>query len=151
MDSNNIRPPDSVIKERLIQIPYLPNNHNNNDNNEADYALKKAIKLSQTEFHNKEEEETFNAICNDLREQENKERQNKFTTVKTQLKKLILFDKDNVYYYEVILSAVEMYEQGLIQTYKVEQNEYNNIFSTLKSIRLPSSELNELTKLIVII
>lgn len=146
MDSNNIRPPDSVIKERLIQMPY----HNKN-NDATDYALKKAIKLSQTEFHHMEEEETFNSICNGLREQENKERQTKFTTIKTQLNKLILFDKDNVYYYEVILSAVEMYEQGLIQTYKVEQNEYNNIFSTLKTIRLPSSELNELTKLIVII
>ena len=71
--------------------------------------------------------------------------------MKTQLKKLTLFDKVNVCYYELILSVIEMYEQGLIQEYKVDKTEYHNIFSTLKTIRLPSLEVNELTKLIVVI
>lgn len=152
MDNNNndnIRAPDSVKKERLIQNPFQNENENDNYENN-DYMLKKAIKQSQKEFQRKEEEETLNAICNELREQEQKERQTKFTFIKTQLSKLILFDKDKVYYYEVILSAIRMYEEGIITHYKVHQTEYNNIFSTLKTIRFPINERNELTKLIIV-
>jgi hypothetical protein len=142
---DNIRPPDSVIRERLIHDINAPNDYAPND-----YALKKALKISLKELKMKEEEETLNVICNELREQEQRERENKFTNTKTQLKKLILFDKDNVHYYEIILSVIEMYEQGLIQHYSVDKTEYTNIVSTLKSIRLPSSEVNELTKLIIV-
>ena len=148
-NENNIRPPDSIIRERLIQTPFY--NTSEHYNNSKDFALKKAIKESQKDFQMKEEEETFNAICNNLREEELKNRKTKFTCVKTQLKKLTLFDKVNVCYYELILSVIEMYEQGLIQEYKVDKTEYHNIFSTLKTIRLPSLEVNELTKLIVVI
>ncbi len=141
-DDDNIRPPDSVIRERLVPAYYEPTYD--------DYALKKAVELSLKELKMKEEEETLDVICNDLRAQEQKERENKFTHIKTQLKKLILFDVNNIYYYEVILSIINLYEQGLIQHYSVNKKEYTNIIFTLKSIRLPSSEVNELTKLLMV-
>ena len=137
---DNIRQPDPIFRDTLIPT-FQPK--------EDDYALKKAIKNSQKTFEKQQDEETFNAICNDLREFEQKERQTKFSTIKTQLHKLILFDKVNVYYYEVILSVIEMYEQGLINTYNVSEKEHINIFSTLKTIRLPITEVDALKKIIM--
>ncbi len=37
-------------------------------------------------------------------------RQNKFNNIKIQLNKIILFDRDNLDYYELVLSIIEMYE-----------------------------------------
>jgi hypothetical protein len=129
MDSNNdyIRPPDAVITERLFDF-------NNTDLNSE---LNAAIEMSKNEY---------NLL------QENESRQRKFHNIKTQINKIILFDRPNLRYYELILTIIEMFELCLINQYNItNENEYMNIFKILKSIRLPNNEIEEIKKLIIYI
>ena len=129
MDSNNdyIRPPDSVITERLFDF-------NNTDLNSE---LNAAIEMSKNEY---------NLL------QENESRQRKFHNIKKQINKIILFDRPNLRYYELILTIIEMFELCLINQYNItNENEYMNIFKILKSIRLPNNEIEEIKKLIIYI
>ena len=88
MDSNNddIRPPDAVITERLFDF-------NNTDLNSE---LNTAIEMSKNEY-------------NLLQEQEQQLRQRKFHNIKIQINKIILFDRPNLRYYELILTIIEMF------------------------------------------
>jgi hypothetical protein len=141
MDNNNkdnIRPPDQVKIDRLIDNNFYDNsiNYIKNPIWDTDHEFNKAIEISKNEF-------------NSLQEQQQKERENKFSHVKTQLNKIILFDRPNLGYYELILSIIEMYEFGVINEYKTYEQEYINIFKFLKTIRLPTDEIEELKKLII--
>ena len=125
---DDIRPPDSVITERLIDF-------NTDLNNE----LNTVIEMSKIEY-------------NLLQEQEQQLRQRKFHNIKIQINKIILFDKPNLRYYELILTIIEMFELCLINQYNItNENEYINIFKLLKSIRLPNNEIEEIKKLIIYI
>jgi len=124
----NIRDPDQVKTEKLI------------DNIEsiwdANHELNTAIEISKNEF-------------NLLREQKQRERQNIFRNIKIRLNKIISFDKANLYYYELILSIIEMYELSIIDEYKTPEKEYNNVFKFLQLIRLSNDEIDHLKKLII--
>ena len=124
---DDIRPPDSVITERLFDF-------NNTDLNSE---LNAAIEMSKNEY---------NLL------QENESRQRKFHNIKKQINKIILFDRPNLRYYELILTIIEMFELCLINQYNItNENEYINIFKLLKSIRLPNNEIEEIKKLIIYI
>ena len=78
--------------------------------------------------------------------------QNKFITfdnIKTQLNKFILFDRPNLNYYELILSIIMMFESGIITEYKIIFNEYTQIFKIVKTIKIPTNELDNLKKIII--
>ena len=135
MNNNNnddyIRPPDSVTRERLIDY-----NHTFTDLNSE---LNTVIEMSKNEY-------------NFLQEQEQQSRQRKFQNIKIQISKIILFDRANLHYYELILTIIEMFELCLINQYNItDENEYMNIFKILKSIRLPNNEIEEIKKLIIYI
>ena len=148
MDNNeedNIRPPDPVKSEILIDDFTNPIS----DNNEND--LDTILKISKYEFDSKQEEDeqkTIELICKNFKEQQ-KERQNKFNNIKTQLNKIILFDKPNLGYYELILSIIEMYEINVINEYKTTKEEYTTVFNILKTVRLPINEIDCLKKIFV--
>ena len=128
---DDIRPPDSVITERLIDY--------NNTFTDLNSELNTVIEMSKNEY-------------NLLQEQEQQLRQRKFHNIKIQINKIILFDKPNLRYYELILTIIEMFELCLINQYNItNENEYINIFKLLKSIRLPNNEIEEIKKLIIYI
>ena len=128
---DDIRPPDSVITERLIDF--------NNTFTDLNSELNTVIEMSKNEY-------------NLLQEQEQQLRQRKFHNIKIQINKIILFDKPNLRYYELILTIIEMFELCLINQYNItNENEYINIFKLLKSIRLPNNEIEEIKKLIIYI
>ena len=128
---DDIRPPDSVITERLIDF--------NNTFTDLNNELNTVIEMSKNEY-------------NLLQEQEQQLRQRKFHNIKIQINKIILFDKPNLRYYELILTIIEMFELCLINQYNItDENEYINIFKILKSIRLPNNEIEEIKKLIIYI
>ena len=144
-DEDNIRPPDQVKQERLIDDdfdimnPIIQN---------YDFDFDTILELSKNEYNSlqeQEEEKAIELICNQAKE----ERQNKFNSIKTQLNKIILFDRDHLDYYELILSIIEMYESNVIHEYKTYEKEYTTIFKLLKTIRLPTDEIEELKKLII--
>ena len=154
-DNNDIRPPDPVINEQLLDYNYNYNYElinqtvNQNITNTTNYSelnyyetnyieasyndeLNKAIELSKNEF--KDEEDN---------------RKNEFKSIKLKLNKILLFDRPNIFNYELILSIIELYEQNYINEYKSTNTEFNDIFNVLKTIRLTKEETSSITKIIV--
>lgn len=153
-NEDNIRHPDPIKIDRLIDDDDFHNiNENKNpisDNNE--YDLNKILEMSKKEFDSKQEEDeqkTIELICKNLKEQQQKQRQNKFNNIKTQINKIILFDKPNLGFYELILSIIEMYEINVINEYNTNQEVYTSIFNVLKTIRLPIDEVEHLKNIII--
>lgn len=150
-DDDNIRPPDKVKQDRLIDNNFDDNNINYYENPMFDnkyYDIDTALKISKNEFDSIQEQEEIKAI-ELIYKKIKEERQNKFDNVKIQLNKIIVFDRNNLNCYELVLSIIEMYELGLINEYKTNNNQYTNIFTLLKTIRLPKDEFENLKKLII--
>ena len=135
-NEESVRLPDEARVDRLIDDINI-----NQDNFE--FILEK----SRREY----EEQEFERFLQEQsqREQEKQKKQNQFSNTKIQLNKLTIFDRPNLYYYELVLSIIEMYSNGFITEYKVKLTEHNNIFQILKFVRIPVSELEELKKLII--
>ena len=72
-----------------------------------------------------------------------------FDNIKTQLNQIILFDRPNLHYYELILNVIMMFEDGLISKYKINFNEYTQIFKIVNTIKIPTNELDNLKKIII--
>ena len=151
-DKDNIRLPDPITTDRLIDDDYYTNYNNPIFHNENDYDLDKILQLTKNDFdftQEAQEQKEIQLICSQMKEQEEKQRKNKFNNLKTQLHKIILFDRENSHYYELILSIIEMFENGFITEYKTNINEYTNIFRIIKTIRIPTDETINLEKLIL--
>jgi hypothetical protein len=149
-DDNNIRQPDPVKIDRLIDDdtinPIVQNNINNNINNTNFDTILELSKNEYNSLQEQEEQKAIEFICNQTKQ----ERQNKFNNIKTQLNKIILFDRDNIKYYELVLSIIELYELRIINEYKTNENEYTTMFKLLKTIRLPNEEIENLKKIILL-
>lgn len=72
-----------------------------------------------------------------------------FDNLKTQLNKIILFDRPNLNYYELILRIITMFEDGIIHEYKTPFNEYTQIFKIAQTIHIPINEIDNLKKIII--
>jgi len=165
--SNNIRKPDPIKVERLIDDNnYIYNNYNYsletnqnitnvnindnnydndyNDNNEFDpdiiyqKELNDALEISKKEF-----EEIEIPKQNQIKEQ-----LDIINSVKNKLNKLLSFDKDNKYYYETILTILEMYTNNYIQIYYANEVEKSELFKLLKQTRLTKHEFELLENII---
>lgn len=144
-DDDNIRLPDEVKIDRLIDDDDTMNHIIQNNNSDFDTILE----LSKNEYNSlqeQEEQKAIELICNQTKQ----DRQNKFNNIKIQLNKIILFDRDNIHYYELVLSIIEMYELNVINEYKPYEKEYTTIFKLLKTIRLPTEEIENLKKIILL-
>ena len=72
-----------------------------------------------------------------------------FDNIKIQLNKIILFDRPNLNYYELILNIITMFEHGIINEYKTHFNEYIQIFKIVQTIKIPIYEIDNLKKIII--
>jgi hypothetical protein len=152
-NDDNIRTPDPVKIDRLIEDDYYTDDIKNQifDNKINNDDLNTVLELSKNEYNNSQEQEEQKAIeliCSQTKEEQKKERKNKFDKIKTQLNKIILFDRVHLEYYELVLSIIEMFESGAINEYKTNEKEYTTIFKLLKTIRLPNEEIENLKKII---
>jgi hypothetical protein len=136
---DNIRAPDPVIRETLINDLY---SFNNDDNDLSDDELTQMMEISKREYAVQQEQELIKII-----KEEMKERLQKFESVKQKLRKLAIYDKQTVY--ETVLSIIDLFEEGFVTSYTLTKEEYTKIFAILHSIRLTDSELQSLRKLIV--
>jgi hypothetical protein len=132
--NDDIRSPDEVKRERLL-------NENVYD------ELEQALETSKNEFKlmQEKEEEEFNALMYQL----NKKRTTQFSTIKEKINKLCLIDKQYTRVYSNILSIIQLYEEGLIDYYYSDKEEFDKEFSILKTIRLTNEELTSLKQLII--
>lgn len=146
--NDEIRKADSVKVERLIDDDYINIIENPIFDDNTNYDIDTGLELSKTEFdilQEQKEELEIELLYTQMQE----ERSNKFNNIKIQLNKIKLFDKNNLYYYELILSVIEMYEKCFINEYNTNSEEYTNMFRIIKTIRLPTNELNNLKKIIL--
>lgn len=152
-EQDYVRLPDPVKTEKLINEdvnhPHInPNiNPNINYNQKFDEELNKAIELSTREFNLIQEEQEKNVL--ELSKKETEQRKNEFHSIKLKLNKILLFDSPNIGKYEIILSIIDIYEQGYINEYKSTTEEFNDIFKLLRTIRLTPQEFESLKKIIV--
>jgi len=72
-----------------------------------------------------------------------------FDNIKTQLNQIILFDRPNLNYYELMLNIIMMFEYGIITEYKINFNEYIQIFKIVKTMKIPTNKLDNLKKIII--
>lgn len=137
-DNEYIREPDPIKVERLIdyndKIQITNNNINNNDDFDPDIIFQKELndilELSKKEFEQIE-------IPKQTQIKEQLEIINK---IKNKINKLLSFDKDNQYYYETILTILEMYSNNYIQVYETNEVEKSELLKLLRQTRLTKDE-----------
>lgn len=135
-NSDNIREPDSVKTERLVD----DNNTGNTTTSiigidNYDDELNNVLELSKHEF-------------NIIQKQEQENRKNEFKSVRHKLNRLVLFDRRNSEKYELILSIITIYEDACVTEYILSEPEFEGISKLLKTIRLTNQETESLKKLI---
>ena len=134
---DNIRPPDDIKKDRLIE-----------ETPDEDTQFNIILQMSKAEFIKKQyiEEQEIKTFL----EYEKKKHITKFKTIQEKINKLLIFDTENTSKYELILNVIELYNQEYITKYEMDQKEHNNIVSIIKSIRLTKEELTNLLSLLVV-
>lgn len=142
-DNEYVREPDQTRTERLINT----NNYNPIIGN-LDYTIEEVLEQSSIEYSRHREIEEQREI-EQILSQEELPHQNKFPNTKIQLTKLSIFDRPNLYYYELVLSIIEMYNNNYITEYKLKSPMYGNLFYIIHLTRIPPNELNDLKKLII--
>jgi len=139
-DDHEIRAPDPVITETLINDM----RYTNDDNDDFDRIMKLSIK----EFELAEEQR-----INDLITLERNANTKKYNDIKHKLQKVQSYDKiysiTNGPTYDTIISIIELYEARVIDIYVLDEPSHTNIFALLKTIRLTKEEFNLLDDLIV--
>jgi hypothetical protein len=157
-DDDYIRQPDPIKVERLINndddykynniglTEMINNNYDNNNNNNEDFdpesiymkELNDILELSKIEFEQIEIP----------RQNQIKEKLEIINKINIKINKLLSFDKDNQYYYEMILTVLEMYSNNYIEIYQLNEVEKGEIFKLLKQIRLTKEEFDLLIEII---
>jgi hypothetical protein len=138
---DEIRAPDPVIKERLIE-PIYNNDYNFVSTSDAD--LDQILKQSLAEFELAETQKVQEMIA-----LERSTIAKKYTDIKQKLQKVQSFDATNKDTYSTIISIIELYEADFVDTYTLDETSYNNVFKILKTVRLTKEEFDLLAALIV--
>lgn len=137
-ESENIRQPDQVITDILIDDPEY----------DIEYELHRIIHLSMLEFKCKEEQEEQELLR--LNIEEIKNITTKFSTIKEKINKMHQIDKINKEIYEDILSYIELHDITYKLYYEVDVTAYNTIFKCINRIRFSTDEIKLLKDLIII-
>ena len=139
-DNEEIRPPDEVKRERLI------------DDNRCEFQkqMDEALYLSLQEIKQQEEisrqyEEKIIKIYND----EIQKRKETFINLLMDLNKLIKFDKDIKEIYEIIEPIIESYCNQYIEYVELDSITHEKIFKVIKTVRTDKKNI-ELLKTILI-
>jgi len=172
-DSHAVRDPDPVKKEQLIgnsfyqqtPINYKYYNHyqnfndqnfndqnfndqNFNDQNFNEEEIEKAIEISKNELYVFQDEE-YKKIIELIEKENEKERINKFQTIRQKLTRMLSIDKQNSNLYVNILTIITLYESGYITKYTSSKEEATSFFKLFNSIRLTNEELMSLKQLFI--
>lgn len=137
---DDIRPPDPVIRERLVDFgdddftdfkcSYLEQEP------ELEPDLDQIMRQSLEEFEIAEMQKVQEMLAierNKITE--------KYINIKNKLKKVQTYDTTNKDTYETIITIIEMYELNYIDNYMLDEKSYNTIFKLLRSIRLTKEEI----------
>ena len=147
---NNIREPDEIKTDILINNPDILTNNNSIIDTEVDsnIDIENALRISEKEFNNivSKNEEDFNSILRISKEEHNKDKY-KFDVTISQLSKLIKLDRDNFDIYSQILFIIQLYEEGN-NNITITNDEYDQILKIIDSIRVPIEEKDNFKNII---
>jgi len=139
-DDEEIRPPDEVISERLVE------------DTRCDFQkqMDEALRLSMLEVINQEkinqayEDEIVNNYL-----KETIERREKFEKLLMDINKLTRFDKKIKEIYEIIEPIIDAYCEQHIEIWETDEETYEKIFKNLSTIRTDKTAI-EILKTIII-
>jgi hypothetical protein len=139
-DDEEIRPPDEVISERLVE------------DTRCDFQkqMDEALRLSMLEVINQEKinQQYEDEIVNNYLK-ETIERREKFEKLLMDINKLIRFDAKMKEVYEIIEPIIYTYCEQHIEIWETDEETYEKIFKNLLTIRTDKSAV-ELLKTIII-
>jgi hypothetical protein len=149
MSDDNIRLPDSIIREKLIDNDIMDYNfimsYNENEyNNNFEIELKQIMEQSKLEYEEKELLDIQIDLVNNL-----EKRENIFKDFRKIMKRLISFDNELKSIYIMIIPILDLYESNLLDNYYIDENTYIRIFNILEKTRVSKSDI-ELLKTIII-
>lgn len=139
-DFDEIRPPDEVIRERLVEDTRC----------EFQKQMDEALSLSMQDAINQEKinQEYEDKILYEHVKETN-ERREKFNKLLMDINKLIKFDRIIKDVYEIIEPIIDNYCQKYIETWETDEETYNTIFKTLSTLRTDKQAI-ELLKTIIV-
>ena len=139
-DFDEIRPPDEVIRERLIEDTRCE------FQKQMDEALSLSMQdaINQEKIHQEYEEKLLIEHV-----KETNERREKFDKLLMDINKLIKFDRIIKEVYEIIEPIIYNYCQKYIETWETDEETYNTIFKTLSTLRTDKQAI-ELLKTIIV-
>ena len=142
-NEQEIRLPDNPIREILVNNynyiePYIHNDYEY-DNNQLELAINESIK-EQEEYEKKQLEML----------EKTRLRVQTFKEVLFKIKKISMIDSQILKLYNVIEPMIDSYCACNIDIYECDKAMYDEIFGTLKTIRLTESELELFKNLFVI-
>jgi hypothetical protein len=158
-DNDEIRKPDRVIREKLIDYDYInydfDNNYNyhyncnfnDNDFSKEDDDINQAIKESLKISEENEEKEVLR-IINETKEEIEK-RGKRFEKILVKLKRIGNYDKIIKDIYNILQSTIDSYVSLQFDFCYVEKDRYDYIFNNLKTVKLDKEEFESLKMFII--
>ena len=141
-NEQEIRPPDNPIREMLVNDYYYNDNIIPCDYDDYDNALQLAFIESMKEQEEYEKKQLEMLEKTRLRVQT-------FKDVLLKIKKISMIDPQILKLYNIIEPMIDSYCACNIDIYECDKAMYDEIFSTLKTIRLTESELELFKNLFV--
>ena len=159
--NDEIRKPDRVIRERLIDYDYMNYdfdnnynfnyNYNFNDNyndfskeeDDINQAIKESLKISE-----ENEEKEVLRIINETKEEIEK-REKRFEKILVKLKRIGNYDKIIKDIYNILQSTIDSYVSLQFDFCYFEKDRYDYIFNNLKTVKLDKKEFESLKMFIM--
>lgn len=141
-NEQEIRPPDNTIREILVNDYYYNDNIIPCDYDDYDNALQLAFIESMKEQEEYEKKRVEMLEKTRLRVQA-------FKDVLLKIKKISMIDTEILKFYNIIEPMIDSYCAGNVDIHECDKAMYDEIFNTLKTIRLTESELQLFKNLFV--
>jgi hypothetical protein len=141
---DNIRAPDSVINEQLIQednrSPY---------DNEIEEAIYLSLQESRSSSVLNEENDKYEEELIQQYKKETEERKNQFAKLLFEMNRLSRIDKEVKEVYEIVEPIIESYCNQMIEVCELDHKTYEKIFNIISKIRINTQNI-ELLKSIIL-
>ena len=137
---DNIRPPDKVVRQKLIQ------DTRSEFDNEIDQALYASVEefKKQQELYNRYEEDVINEFLNECIK-----RKKVFELFLLDLNKIVKYDKEIKEIFNIIEPIIDLYCNQQIEIVHLEEVTYEKIFVTLGKTRVNKVGLDCLKTIIL--
>ena len=123
---DDIRPPDNTIRERL-----LPSGFGGNTVESEEDQVRRALEESETEY-----ELQFAIAESKLANKMREERVKFFAALKSKIIQFIKIDADNRDFYSTLITHIECYERGAINTVHLGEDLYARFRRMLDNMRM---------------